>query len=95
MKTKPLTNKAGDGRILTRDDFKLARPMRKADPALVAAHRSGKIRYRGQRGPQKAPTKAQVTLRIDRDVLAFFKAKGAGWQTRIGDTLRAVVESVR
>jgi uncharacterized protein (DUF4415 family) len=43
----------------------------------------------GQRGPAKKPAKVAVTLRIDPDVLEAFKAKGAGWQTRINETLRS------
>ena len=29
-------------------------------------------------------------MRLDPDVLAFFRADGAGWQTRINDALRKV-----
>jgi uncharacterized protein (DUF4415 family) len=36
---------------------------------------------------QKAPTKQQVTLRLDGDVVAHFRASGKGWQTRINETL--------
>ena len=43
------------------------------------------------RGPQKAPTKVLTTVRLDADVLAFFKARGSGYQTRINDELRKVV----
>lgn len=43
------------------------------------------------RGPQKAPTKVLTTVRLDADVLAFFKAQGNGYQTRINDELRKVV----
>ncbi len=46
-------------------------------------------RYRGQRGPQKAPTKELVSLRVDRDVVDAFRATGRGWQTRANDALRA------
>jgi uncharacterized protein (DUF4415 family) len=49
------------------------------------------IRYPGQRGPQKAPTKEQVTLRLDRDVLKKLRADGAGWQTRANEILRSAV----
>lgn len=45
-------------------------------------------RGRGERGPQKAPTKKQVTLRLDRDVIERFRATGPGWQKRINDALR-------
>ncbi len=41
------------------------------------------------RGPQKAPTKAPVNLRLDQDVIDHFKAGGPGWQVRMGDALRA------
>ena len=44
------------------------------------------------RGPQKAPTKVLTTVRLDADVLAFFKAQGSGYQTRINDELRKAVE---
>lgn len=37
--------------------------------------------------------KDAVKLRIDRDVLAFFKAGGKGYQTRMNAVLRAYVES--
>ena len=45
-------------------------------------------RRRGQRGPQKAPTKQLVSLRLDPDVLAHFRATGPGWQSRINAALR-------
>jgi uncharacterized protein (DUF4415 family) len=48
-------------------------------------------RQPGQRGPQKAPTKVPVTLRLDRDVVEAFKADGAGWQTRINSALKKIV----
>ncbi len=44
------------------------------------------------RGPQKAPTKVSTTLRIDADVLAFFRALGPGYQTRMNEALRRVKE---
>ncbi len=37
--------------------------------------------------------KAMVTLRIDPDVLAWFKQGGRGYQTRINAVLRAFVEA--
>ena len=33
--------------------------------------------------------KEQVTLRLDRDVLEWFRARGRGYQTRINAVLRA------
>jgi uncharacterized protein (DUF4415 family) len=46
------------------------------------------VRGRGERGPQKAPTKQQVTLRLDRDVVNRFRSTGPGWQSRINDALK-------
>jgi uncharacterized protein (DUF4415 family) len=42
----------------------------------------------GERGPQKTPTKQQVTLRLDRDVIERFRSTGSGWQSRINDVLK-------
>ncbi len=39
--------------------------------------------------PKAAVTKESVKLRLDADVLAALRATGAGWQTRINETLRA------
>ena len=44
------------------------------------------------RGPQSTPTKVLTTIRLDVDVLEFFKAQGSGYQSRINDTLRKVVQ---
>ncbi len=37
-------------------------------------------------------TKTQLTLRVDSDVLDWFKEQGAGYQTRINALLRAYME---
>ena len=44
------------------------------------------------RGPQKTPTKVLTTIRLDADVIAFFRAQGTGYQSRINDALRRVKE---
>ncbi len=49
--------------------------------------RHGKVMRRGKRGPQKAPTKKLVSLRLSPDVIDHFKSAGPGWQTRIDETL--------
>lgn len=38
--------------------------------------------------PKIANPKQQVTLRLDRDVLAAFRSKGPRWQSRINAELR-------
>jgi uncharacterized protein (DUF4415 family) len=47
------------------------------------------------RGKQKAPRKQDIHIRLDRDVIDHFKRDGRGWQTRINDTLRKIVEIER
>ncbi len=37
--------------------------------------------------------KELLTLRVDQDVLAWFKAQGRGYQTRINELLRAYMEA--
>ena len=54
--------------------------------------RGGKVARRGKRGPQKAPTKTLVSLRLSPDVINHFKATGRGWQTRIDG---ALLESIK
>jgi uncharacterized protein (DUF4415 family) len=52
-------------------------------------------RVRGERGPQKTPTKVQVALRLDRDIVERLRASGDGWQTRVNELLRAAVQALR
>ena len=46
-----------------------------------------------RRGLKRVPPKASVSLRVDADVLAWFKAQGRGYQTRINTVLRAFKEA--
>src|ERR1700674_4215192 len=73
----------------TEEDFRRARPALEVLPKeVVEAIR----RYRGQRGPQKSPTKELISLRVDRDVAATYRAHGPGWQTPANAALRAYAE---
>jgi uncharacterized protein (DUF4415 family) len=70
----------------TAEDFRRAKRGRDALPkAFFDALESRRARARG---PQKAPTKQLVSLRVDRDVIAKFKAEGEGWQSRMNAALR-------
>ncbi len=42
-----------------------------------------------RRGLQQLAPKASISLRVDNDVLEWFKAQGPGYQTRINTVLRA------
>jgi len=69
---------------------------------LTAIARSPSALWSGQAGTggqvlrnAQAATKSQVTLRLDRDVLEFFRKDGQRYQTRINAALRAFVEHQR
>jgi uncharacterized protein (DUF4415 family) len=42
-----------------------------------------------RKGLQPATRKAQITLRLDTDVLDWFRAKGTGYQSQMNAVLRA------
>jgi uncharacterized protein (DUF4415 family) len=48
-----------------------------------------------RRGLKPPPRKRQLTLRVDEDVLKWFRAQGRGYQTQINALLRAYVEAHR
>ena len=81
-KRLPLTNKSGEVRELTEEDFINARP-------FSALPRSLKTKLeRRPRGPQKAPVKERITIRLSPEVVAPFRATGDGWQTRLDAALK-------
>ena len=46
-----------------------------------------------RRGLKPVLRKSQITLRLDTDVLEWFRALGTGYQTRINSLLRAYMEA--
>lgn len=74
---KPLTDREGEVRELTRADFARAVPFDKL-PKTVQETLSSR-----RRGPQKAPTKERITLRLSPEVVKHYRGTGPGWQTRI------------
>jgi uncharacterized protein (DUF4415 family) len=74
----------------TDEDFRKARPA-----AEVMGKEFMDVRRKrrsGERGPQKAPTKRQVSIRLDSEVLEHFKRSGPGWQTRINAVLKRSIK---
>jgi uncharacterized protein (DUF4415 family) len=45
------------------------------------------------RGPQKKPIKKQLTIRLNQEVVEYFKLQGKGWQTKINEVLADYVNS--
>lgn len=73
---------------LTAEDFARMRPMSEVFPQLAEAARKGALKVRG---PQKAPTKERIALRLSPEVVEYFRATGPGWQTRMDGVLLDVV----
>jgi uncharacterized protein (DUF4415 family) len=48
---------------------------------------------RAVRGKFYRPVKEIVSIRLDKDVLAFYRSQGAGYQTRINDALRGAMQA--
>jgi uncharacterized protein (DUF4415 family) len=46
-----------------------------------------------RKGLKPVPRKALLSLRIDADVIDWFKAQGAGYQSRMNALLRAYMEA--
>lgn len=80
---------ADDAPPMTESELAAMRPMAEASPETLAIVR----RRPGDRGPQKAPTKQAVSIRLDADVIAHFKAGGRGWQSRVNAALRDAMDT--
>jgi uncharacterized protein (DUF4415 family) len=67
--------------------------MKDSDIRLAAEHPEADVRHIVRRivrrGLKPVPPKASVSLRVDADVLAWFKRQGPGYQTRMNAVLRA------
>ena len=48
-----------------------------------------------RKGLKPVPKKALLSLRIDADVIDWFKAQGAGYQSRMNALLRAYMEAYK
>jgi uncharacterized protein (DUF4415 family) len=46
-----------------------------------------------RKGFKPLPSKQQITLRIDHDVITFFREQGQGYQTKINQLLRAYMDA--
>jgi uncharacterized protein (DUF4415 family) len=78
---KDLIDARGEVREITAADLRAFRPARDALPESLQ-------RSVGLRGPQKAPTKERITIRLSPDVVQRFRTTGAGWQRRVDDALK-------
>ncbi len=66
---------------LTDDILSSMRPVSEVHPDIPA-----RVTFR------KSPSKQSTTIRLDVEVLDFFKSQGKGWQTKINDVLHQYVD---
>ncbi len=69
----------------TEADFQRAAPPQDVLPEKVLQA------FPKTRGPQAAPRKVPVSIRLSPEVVERFKAQGPGWQTRIDEILKKAV----
>lgn len=92
MAKKSLTDKNGEVRELTSNDFKNFRPARGVLPPEFFADMD-KLKAKRMRGrPKKPVTKTRLTLRLDADIVAWLKQSGRGYQTKINNILRGAIK---
>lgn len=60
------------------------------DQAVSLQELPGRLqaKLRARRGPNKAPLKERITIRLSPEVLAHFREGGKGWQGRIDQALK-------
>ena len=92
--------KKRDGSLVPlKDRTDWARLARMTDAEIEAVAQSGEdtpmTDEEWARGAIKSPDKVAVGLRLDGDVLRWFKARGKGYQTRINAVLRRYMEAQR
>jgi uncharacterized protein (DUF4415 family) len=77
----------------SRTDWTRIRAMKDKDIKLTSEHPEAEVKHivRGivRQGLKPVPPKASISLRLDADVLEWFKSRGPGYQTRINAVLRA------
>jgi len=81
---KPLIDEDGEVREITAEDVALFKPF----SALPEAEQKMLLKIR-RRGPQKAPRKVPVSIRLSPDVAEGLRATGSGWQGRADEALRS------
>jgi uncharacterized protein (DUF4415 family) len=82
--------------------FTRSEPVGTPDPGLVppaatsapaAVEVAKVVRQIARQGLPAAPRKEAISLRLDAEVLDWFRARGPGYQTRINAVLRAYMEA--
>ena len=88
----PLIDEDGKVRELQAEDFARMRPAREVLSEIFSPEVAAELlKPRGR--PRKPVTKVHVNLRLSPEVVAYFKATGPGWQTRVDEVLKDWVKT--
>ena len=71
--------------VPTEEEFAQARPAIAVDPYVVNAYLAAKA---------NGPSRVNVEISLDRDVVTYFRRQGGDWKTLINDVLRRAVIDV-
>ena len=78
---------------VSKTDWPRVRALKDKNIKTSSEHPEAEVKHivRGivRQGLKPASPKASISLRVDADVLEWFKSQGAGYQTRINAVLRA------
>jgi uncharacterized protein (DUF4415 family) len=85
-----LIDEDGEVREITAEDVALFKPF----SALPKSEQKMLLNIR-RRGPQKAPRKVPVSIRLSADVAEGLRATGNGWQGRADEALRSWLSKKR
>jgi uncharacterized protein (DUF4415 family) len=87
MRKKKRSSLSDENPEWTSEDFARAKPARDVLPGLFGAKVAAEmLRPRGR--PKSPDSKVAISLRVAPDVLERWKASGAGWQTRMAESLK-------
>lgn len=75
-----------DAHVIQPDEYEEIPELSEESLASADVYQGGTLIRRGR--PRAPVTKEQIALRLDRDVVAAFRARGPGWQTRMNAALR-------
>jgi uncharacterized protein (DUF4415 family) len=81
---EPSISEDGEVREVTAEDVALFKPF-----STLPAAEQKVLKSLRRRGPQKAPRKVPISIRLSPDVAEGLRATGNGWQSRADEVLRS------
>jgi uncharacterized protein (DUF4415 family) len=85
--------------LKSKTNYRRLKATKSRDVLLTAEHPEADIKHIVggivRRGLKVVPPKASISLRVDADVLEWFRASGSGYQSRMNAVLRAFKDAAR